>query len=171
MLPPEIAWPAALPSLKTFDQPLRELRELLVLARPREDLERLDAGRHGQGVATESTSLVHGAGGRDLLHDVPAAAVGADGQAAANHFAHGGDVGRHAEVLLGAAVVDAETGHDLVEHQQSAVLRRHRSEALEEFLRGRDEAAVAHHRFQDDGSTFMLLEQSFYTLKVVVLRN
>jgi hypothetical protein len=36
---------------------------------------------------------------------------------------------------------------------------------------GGDEAGIADDGLQDDGSTFVLLQQRFYTFKVVVLRD
>ena len=53
-----------------------------------------------------------------------AAAVGADGQAAADHLAEGGEVGPDAVALLRAAEGHAEAGHHLVEDQQRAVRGR-----------------------------------------------
>ena len=38
------------------------------------------------------------------------------------YLAHGGEVRSHAEVLLGSPVGDTETGHDLVEDENAAVL-------------------------------------------------
>mmetsp|Transcript_27728 Transcript_27728/g.85715 ORF Transcript_27728/g.85715 Transcript_27728/m.85715 type:complete len:405 (-) Transcript_27728:166-1380(-) len=154
-----------------LDEALRERRELLVLARPLQDLERFDAGRHRERVARERARLVHRARGRDLLHDVAAPAVRADGQAAADDLAHRRHVGRHAEVLLRAAVVDAEARHDLVEDQQRAVLRRERAEALEELLRRRDEARVAHDGLEHDGGALVRLEELLDGGEVVVLRD
>ena len=95
--------------------------QLLVAAGLFEQLEGFDPGCHGQGVSTEGAGLVHRSGRRHHLHDVAATAVGADGKSATDHFAHGGEVGRHAEMGLRSAVADAEAGHHFVEHQQGAV--------------------------------------------------
>ena len=83
--------------------------------------ERGEARRHRQRVAGERARLIDGAGGRDLLHDVAPAAVGADGQAAADDLAERGEVGRDAVELLRAAAREAEAGHHLVEDEQRAV--------------------------------------------------
>ena len=58
-------------------------------------------------------------------------------------------------MLLRAAVVNAETRHDLVEDEEGAVLRREFSETLEELLGGRDEARVADDGLEDDGGALV----------------
>mmetsp|Transcript_16779 Transcript_16779/g.47749 ORF Transcript_16779/g.47749 Transcript_16779/m.47749 type:complete len:314 (+) Transcript_16779:108-1049(+) len=152
------------------DQPTRYLVQVLVLPGLLEDLERLDAGCHREGVAAERPRLIHGPGRCDHLHDVLAAAVGPHREAAPDDLAHGRHVGRDAEVLLGPAVGDAEAGHDLVEHQQRAVLRGELAEALQELHGGRDEARVADHRLQNDSRDVIPLQQGLNRLQVVVLR-
>mmetsp|Transcript_10241 Transcript_10241/g.17627 ORF Transcript_10241/g.17627 Transcript_10241/m.17627 type:complete len:515 (-) Transcript_10241:180-1724(-) len=150
------------------DQLLGDRVQVLVGPRALEDLQGLQAGGHGQGVAREGASLVHGAGRGHHLHDVLAAAVGADGEAAADDLAHGGHVGGDAEVALRAAVRDAEAGHHLVEDQQRAVLGGQLAQALQELLGGGDEARVAHHGLQDDGRHLVLLQQGLHALQVLV---
>mmetsp|Transcript_66663 Transcript_66663/g.201211 ORF Transcript_66663/g.201211 Transcript_66663/m.201211 type:complete len:353 (+) Transcript_66663:271-1329(+) len=147
-----------------------EAVELLVDLVALQLLERLDARGHGQGVAAERPSLVHRPRGGHHLHDVPAAAVGAHRQAAADDLAHGRDVRLHAEVLLRPAIGDAEPGHDLIEDEERAVLCRELAQALQELLRGRDEAGVADDGLQDHGGHLVLLQQGLHGRQVVVLR-
>jgi hypothetical protein len=52
-------------------------------------------------------------------------------------LAHSGDVGGHAEVLLGATVADAEARHHLVEDKEGAVLVAERAETLHRERRRR----------------------------------
>ena len=114
------------------DELRRDLVKVLVRARTGQDLERLDPSRHREGVATKRSRLVHRARRRDLRHDVRAAAIRADRQPTANHFAHRRHIGRDAEVLLGAAVGNAEACHDLVKDEQRAGLRRELTQTLME---------------------------------------
>ena len=65
--------------------------------------------------------MIHRASGSHHFHGALAAAVGAHRQTAANHLAHGGEVGGDAKAGLGSAIGDAEAGHHFVEHQQGAV--------------------------------------------------
>mmetsp|Transcript_8138 Transcript_8138/g.20250 ORF Transcript_8138/g.20250 Transcript_8138/m.20250 type:complete len:478 (+) Transcript_8138:194-1627(+) len=154
-----------------LDQPRGHLVELLVLARLREDLHRLDARTHGEGIAAERARLVHGARRRDVLHDLLLARVGAHRQAAADDLAKGGEVGLDAPVLLRAAVRDAEARHHLVEDEERALLLGELTQALEELLVGDDEARVAHHRLEDHAGHLALvgLEERLDALEVVVL--
>ena len=77
--------------------------------------DRPQAGGDRERVAGQRAGLVHRTGRRDQRHQVLAAAVGADRQPAADDLAEAGQVGPHAVERLGAAAVDAEAGHHLVE--------------------------------------------------------
>ena len=90
------------------------------------------ARRVNNRVLTISSHLVHGPRRGDGPHDLLAAAVGADRQAAANDLAQSREVGRDAEVLLRASLGDAEAGHHLVEAQQRAVLARDVPQTLQQ---------------------------------------
>mmetsp|Transcript_7109 Transcript_7109/g.20580 ORF Transcript_7109/g.20580 Transcript_7109/m.20580 type:complete len:218 (-) Transcript_7109:519-1172(-) len=153
------------------DELVGHLVQVLVGPGALQDLQGLDARDHGEGVAGKSTSLVHGASRSHLLHDVPAATVGPDGKTTTDHLAHGRHVRGYTEVLLGAAVCDAESSHHLVEDQESTVLGGELTQALEELLGGRDKARVANHRLKDHGGALMLLEEGLYAVQVVVLGN
>ena len=74
------------------------------------------------GIAAERAGLKHFAGRQHVLHDLGPAAVGADGQAAADDFAERREVGLDAEQRLRTAVGHAEAGHHFVADQQRAVL-------------------------------------------------
>ena len=90
-----------------------------------------DPGGHGERVAAERSGLIDGAERGEQLHDVGASAEGSAGQASADDLAEGGDVGRDAVELLGAAEGDAEAGHHLVEDQERAVGCRDLAQAFE----------------------------------------
>ena len=62
-----------------------------------------EAGRHRDRVPAEGAGLVDGAVGGEHIHDLGGATEGADGQAAADDLAEGGEVGRDAEQLRGSA--------------------------------------------------------------------
>mmetsp|Transcript_25013 Transcript_25013/g.64556 ORF Transcript_25013/g.64556 Transcript_25013/m.64556 type:complete len:300 (-) Transcript_25013:599-1498(-) len=174
--PPDVAAahlvPRSAPRLEdAVHELLRKLVELLVRAGLLERLERLDTRSHRERVARERARLVHRARGGNELHDLALAAVRADGQAAADDLAHGGHVGRDAEVLLSTAIRHAEARHHLVEDEDRAVLGRERAEALEEGLVRLDEARVADDGLEDDGGDLagVRVENGLDRRQVVVL--
>ena len=114
-----------------------------------------DAGGHGERIAAERAGLVDGPERRELIHDVGAAAEGADGQAAADDLAEGGEVGADAVEFLRSAEGHAEAGHDFVEDEQRAVLRGERAQGFEVAGRGRDAARVADDGLDDDGGDLL----------------
>mmetsp|Transcript_4870 Transcript_4870/g.10941 ORF Transcript_4870/g.10941 Transcript_4870/m.10941 type:complete len:231 (-) Transcript_4870:84-776(-) len=129
-----------------------------------------DTSRHGQGVAGESPCLVHGTRWCDHFHNILAASVSPNGKTTPNHFSHGCDIGRDAEVFLGTSVGHAESCHDLIEHQQGAVLLGHFPQSLQEFLVGFDEARVTHNWFKDDSGNLVLVffENLFDGFQVII---
>ena len=156
--------------LDAFSQTLGGGFELFVSARALEQLEGLDARSHGQGVSAEGARLIHRASGSHHFHDVLAAAVGAHRQTAANHLAHGGEVGGDSKAGLGSAIGDAEASHHFVEHQQGAVFTGDFPQTFEEAEIGGDKAGIAHHRLEDhtgDG-VGVFGKQGLDRLKVVV---
>ena len=86
-----------------------------------------------------------------MLHDVGAAAVRADRQAAADDLAEAGQIGPDAEERLRAAGRRAEAGDHLVEDQQDAVRVQRSRRPVEEAVGGRHDAHVAGDRLDDDG--------------------
>src|SRR5690606_24650315 len=115
-----------------------------------EQLERGEPRRGGERVPRQGAGLVDGPERRHLAHDVAAAAVGADVEAAADHLAEGGEVGPHAGALLGPAAGDPEAGDDLVEDEERADPVALGPQPLEEPGGGRDEAHVGGDRLDDD---------------------
>ena len=85
-----------------------------------------------------------------MIHDIRAAAIGAQRQAAADDLAERREVGRDAEKLLRPAVGQPEAGHHLVEDEQCAMLRREPTSRLQKLPRGHDEPHVAHHRLEQN---------------------
>eukprot|EP00982_Pelagococcus_subviridis_P013565 31264-Pelagococcus_subviridis.AAC.11 len=154
------------------DELRRHLVHVLVRAVLAENLERLDAGDHRERVTRQRARLIHRPRGGDHLHDLPLAAVRADGHAAADDLAHRREVRGHAPVLLRAPLGDPEPGHDLVEAQQRAVRRRDFAEALEKRLIRDDEPGVTHDGLEDHARdlTLILLEDLLHRVEVVVRR-
>ena len=72
------------------------------------------------------------------------------GSPPADDLAQRGEVGTHAETLLSASPGDAE-GDDLVEDEHDAVALGDGAQPLEEALRGRNDAADAQQRIDQDG--------------------
>ena len=68
-----------------------------------EALEGGEASGDGDGVTAEGAGLIHGAEGRDAVHDVFASAIGREGHATADDFTERGHVGDEAITLLCAA--------------------------------------------------------------------
>jgi len=84
----------------------------------------------------------------------PAAAVGADREAAADHFAERGHVGANVVALLGATEGNAEAGHDFIEYQERAVAGGDFAEGFEVAGQRRDAAHVADDGLDNDGGDF-----------------
>ncbi len=108
-------------------------------------------GGHGNGVAGEGTGLVDVAGGSELVHDFRACAEGREGEAAADDFAHGDDVGGNVGLLAVEAVVETEGVDDFVADEECAVGVGHRLEAAEVTVVRRDATHIAGDGFEDDG--------------------
>ena len=83
-----------------------------------------DAGRHRQRVSAQRSRLIDRPEGSDQVHDLRRAAVGADGQAAADDLAHRHQVGLDVVELRRAAEGQAEAGHHFVEDQHGAFALR-----------------------------------------------
>ena len=129
-----------------------------------------EAGGHRQRVAGQRSGLVDGAGRCHPLHQLAAAAVGADRQPAADHLAEGGQVGLDPEQLLGAAEGDAEAGHHLVENEQRAVAVAQLAETFEVPLDRRHQTHVAGDRLDEDAGHLVAVaaEQVLDRQQVVV---
>ena len=117
---------------------------------PLEEVQCGDPGRHGEGIAREGSRLVNGSRGGEVFHDLPAAAEGADGEAAPDDLPQAGKIGGDAGQGLPAAVGDAESGDHLVEDQEDAVLAGDLPQRFEESRPGGDHPHVAGDRFDDD---------------------
>ena len=116
--------------------------------------------------------MIHRSGRGDHLHDVFAAAVGTHGQATADHFAHGREVGCDAEVGLGTAVADAEAGHHFIEHQQSTVLLGDFAQTFQKTRLRCDEAGIADDRLKDHaGNGLRVLRKQLLDRFQVVVRG
>ncbi len=120
-------------------------------AGPGQLVQRGDPGGHGQRVAAERAGLVDRPERGEVVHDVGASAEGADREAAADDFAHGGEVGGDAGDFLGAAGGEAEAGHDLIENENAGVGGAGGAEGFKEAGVGQDKPAVGGVGLDDDG--------------------
>ena len=116
-----------------------------------DEAQRFQSGCHGQGVAAEGTGLVDRAGRRDAVHDVFTAAIGCDGQAAADDLAQGRHVRDDVIDALGAVQGRAEAAHDFVEDEDRAMLLCFVTQELQIAFFRQDQAHVAGNGFDDDG--------------------
>ena len=109
--------------------------------------QRREAGGGGDRVPRQRAGLVDAALGREVGHQVRAAAERRGGEAAAHHLAEGHQVGRPAldrAVEAPAALLGgAEAGHHLVADEQRAVGAAGLGEEGVEARLGRDDAHVA----------------------------
>ena len=88
-------------------------------------------------------------GRRHEIHDVGAAAVGADRQAAADDLSEAGEIRPNACHLLRAARRGAESRNHFVEDQKRALAIAERAQALEESGARRHDAHVAGNRLDE----------------------
>ena len=114
-----------------------------------ERVERRETGGGGERVARERAGVEHRPERRQLLHDLAPTADRADRQAATDHLAEAGDVGRDVVLGLGAADAEPESGDHLVEDQQRAHPIALGAQTLEETRRRRDDAHVRGDRLDD----------------------
>src|SRR5688500_17346565 len=98
------------------------LFEILIDRRVLEDAERRLPRCDSDGIARERPGLIHRAEGRNELHQLARGAVSADRHPPTDDLAECRDVGLHTIESLGAAVSDAEPGHDFVEDQEGTAL-------------------------------------------------
>ena len=86
-------------------------------------------------------------------HDFCSTRDRGQGHAAAGHLRVGGQVGRHAVVLLSAAVGQPKPRHHLVEDERDLVVRSDGAEPLE---KARDRRQDPLHRLDDHGRQFIM---------------
>ena len=123
---------------------------------------------HGQGVAVEGADHLVAALGH-VVHDLPGAADGGHGHAAAERLGQGDQVGLDAFGPGDAAGADGEAGLDFVEGEQGSVLVQEVLQRGEVARLRLDDAGVHHHRLQDQAGDFVFvpLEQAFHAVEVV----
>ena len=130
--------------------------ELVVDARIAEPPQHRQPGGGRQRIPGERARLVDGAGRREQLHHVGAAAERGERQPAADDLAEDRQVGRDAVALLRAAAGDAEAGDHLVEDEQ----RARRVAELAQRLRGSRRPAGSTPMFPATGSTIIAASPS-----------
>src|SRR5207244_13127666 len=77
--------------------------------------------RQGERIPGKCSRLINWSIGRKLIHDFRGATERAHRQTAANDFAERSQIRPNSIKLLCAASRDAETGHNFIENQESAV--------------------------------------------------
>ena len=97
-------------------------------------------GSHGHRIAGQRTGLIDRAKGSNLLHQIPSAAVSANGHTTADDLAVGDQIGLYLIIFLCTAGSQTETGDDFVENQQAAKLVAQFPQILQKT--GRDEQAM-----------------------------
>jgi hypothetical protein len=113
---------------------------------------RRESGGHCQRIPRERPRLVHRPRRRHALHEIATTAVRRGGKSTADDLAQRDQVGAHAKALTRSAGGNAKAGHDLVEDEQRTRGVARRPQGTKELEVGRNEAAVADHGLDDDGS-------------------
>ena len=123
-----------------------------------------DPGAHRQWITRERPGLVHGPQGRDQLHDLPFAAIRADWETAADHFAQSCQIGLDAIESLRAAFVDAEACHHFIKDQDSAFTLGNTSKTVPQSGLRWDNPHIPCHRLDNYPSdlTGVIFEQHFH---------
>ena len=104
-----------------------------------------------------------------MLHDLPPAAKGADGQAAADDLAERGEVRLHAILHLCPANAEAVTGDHFIEDQEHVMGFRDLPDLPEVVVLRQDRADVAEHRFDDEcGNIVVGREKGFQRFGIIV---
>ena len=113
-----------------------------------EDVEHGQRGCTGDGVAGVGAPEPSRQG---RIHHLRVADDGGQGQSAAQALCQGDEIGLDGCVLVGEHPAgSSEPGLDFVGNQDDAVIRRERSQLLQEFERGRNEPAFAELGLDDD---------------------
>ena len=99
-------------------------------------------------------ALTAGPPGGQVFHVVGAAAMGARGEAPADHLPQDRQVRADAEGFLRAAQAQPKTGNHFVKDQQGFVLPGQVAQRFEKAFGGRHTAHVARHRLDDQGCDF-----------------
>src|SRR3984957_20058003 len=155
-----------------FAKASRFAAELIIKIRSFQFRQRGEAGAHRQRIPRKRAGLIDGPERRDHFHDVPAPAVGRHGQPAADNFPQRGEIRADAVEFLCTAVTDAKAGDHFVENQQRAIALGDFAQAFEKAERGRRNAHVRGHRFDNHRRDFsrVLLEDFLDGVGVVIRR-
>ena len=129
-----------------------------------------EAGSHGQRVAAEGAGLVDGTEGSEVVHDLRAAAEGADRQATTDDFAEATQIRREVFEPLNARLAESEAGHHLVENEQRAMFSGDGRKSCEVAGLGENQAGIGGVGLDDDGGDFLSTssEKCFECFGVVV---
>ena len=130
-------------------------------------------GAHCHGIAAERPRLIDRTEGRNQLHDLLSSAVCANRHTAADDLAISHQIRRDAKVSDCAVNLQTESGNDLIENQQCAVLVTELAQSRKERLFRHDYAHISCHRFDDDTGDLrrVLLEQPFHAVQIVINRR
>ena len=101
--------------------------------------------------------MINGTEGGEVIHNFGFAAEGADGEAAPDDLAEGGEVGGDAGAFLHSAGGEAESGHHFIKNEEGAVVGAEAAECFEVAGFGEDESAIGGIGFEDDGGDLLAL--------------
>ena len=104
-----------------------------------------------------------------MFHDFTPSAIGTHGQATTNHFAKGGQIGRHTTHVAVAALLETETTDDFVEDEKRTVLVAQGAKTVKKFWALDQEPVVGRKGLDDDRSNFatVLVEQVFNRFQII----
>ena len=124
-----------------------------------------DQRRHRDRLGVEGAAMQHAIG--EEVEQVGPARDCCNREAVGNRLRHQGEVGRDPEALLRPAAPQPETGDDLVEDQDGAMLAAGGECAFQIARRRRDGALVAHRRLHQHGRDIALGEPRFQRREIV----
>ena len=157
-------------SLKALHQLFGTRGQVFVEPGALDDFQRFQTGGDGDGVARQSAGLIHAAERGDGGHNVFAPTKRRQRHTAADHFAHGGQIGRDAVQRLRAAERDAKTRHHFVVNQHRAVFGSQIAQGFDEVFRRPHQIHIARKRLNDDTGDFAAdLGKGFFELGDIVV--
>ena len=127
---------------------------------------------HGNRITGQGSCLIHRAGGRYLLHQLPGTGKRAYRHTAANDLAKGDQVSTHAEIFLCAAPCQTEAGDDLVKNQQRTVLVTQVAQPLQKALCRRNNAHIGSNRLHNHRCHLIFVggKQLLHAVQIIVSR-
>ena len=132
-------------------------------------LELGETRREGEGIPREGSCLIDGAERGEMIHDLGAASECPDGEASSDDLSQGGEVGSNSVNFLSASGGKAESGHDLVEDEQGAMLATELLDRLQIAWLRQVKACIGRDGLEDDAGDFGALfpKESLKCLQII----